>query len=42
MDNLFDINYFVSKLKIPSECVKGFEYYVVENERFTTILKMNN
>ena len=42
LDNLFDIDYFVNKLKIPSEYVKGFEYYVVENEKFTTILKSNN
>jgi hypothetical protein len=42
LDNLFDMDYFVNKLKIPSEYVKGFEYYVVENERFTTILKSNN
>ncbi|MFE3866901.1 carboxypeptidase-like regulatory domain-containing protein [Flavobacterium sp. LS2P90] len=42
LDNLFDIDYSVNKLKIPSEYVKGFEYYVVENEKFTTILKSNN
>jgi hypothetical protein len=42
LDNLFDLDYFVNKLKIPSEYVKGFEYYVVENDRFTTILKSNN
>ena len=42
LDNLFDMDYFVNKLKIPSAYVKGFEYYVVENERFTTILKSNN
>ncbi len=42
LDNLFDIDYFVNKLKIPSEYVNGFEYYVVENEKFTTILKSNN
>ncbi|MFE3870025.1 hypothetical protein ACFX5F_02175 [Flavobacterium sp. ZS1P70] len=42
LDNLFDIDYFVNKLKIPSEYVKGFQYYVVENEKFTIILKSNN
>lgn len=42
LENLFDLDYFVNKLKIPSEYVKGFEYYVVENEKFTTILKSNN
>jgi hypothetical protein len=42
LENMFTIDYFVSKLKIPSEYVKGFEYYVVENERFVTILKSKN
>lgn len=42
LENLFDLDYFVNKLKIPSEYVKGFEYYVVENEKFTAILKSNN
>ncbi|TDE54179.1 hypothetical protein [Flavobacterium sp. GT3P67] len=42
LENMFTIDYFVSKLKIPSEYVKGFEYYIVENERFVTILKSKN
>ncbi|HEY4628190.1 MAG TPA: hypothetical protein VIH02_02795 [Flavobacterium sp.] len=42
LENLFDLDYFINKLKIPSEYVKGFEYYIVENEKFTTILKSNN
>jgi hypothetical protein len=42
LDNIFDLDYFVNKLRIPAEYVKGFEYYVVENERFITILKSNN
>ena len=42
LENLFDLDYFVNKLKIPSEYVKGFQYYVVENEKFTAILKSNN
>ncbi|MDD2820595.1 MAG: carboxypeptidase-like regulatory domain-containing protein [Flavobacterium sp.] len=42
LDNLFDLDFFVKELKIPSEHVKGFEYYIVDNEKFTTILKSNN
>lgn len=39
---MFDENYFIEKLKIPSDYVKGFEYFVVENEKFTTVLKTKN
>ena len=42
MENLFTMDYFVSTLKIPTEYVKGFEYYSVENERFVTVLKSKN
>lgn len=42
LENLFTADYFVSKLKIPSEYVKGFEYYSIENERFVTVLKSKN
>lgn len=42
LENMFDKNIFVNVLKIPLEYVKGFEYYVVENERFTTVLKSKN
>jgi hypothetical protein len=42
LENMFTIDYFVKTLKIPSEYVKGFEYYIVENERFVTILKSKN
>jgi hypothetical protein len=42
LDDLFDLDYFVNKLRIPSPYVKGFQYYVVENDGFTTILKSNN
>jgi hypothetical protein len=42
LENLFTADYFVSKLKIPIEYVKGFEYYSVENERFVTVLKSKN
>ncbi|MEZ7497569.1 hypothetical protein QO200_02330 [Flavobacterium sp. Arc3] len=39
LDVLFQENYFVDDLKIPSEYVGGFKYYVVENEEFVLALK---
>jgi hypothetical protein len=42
LENLFDIDHFVNKLKIPSEYVKGFEYFAVENIKFTRILDTKN
>ena len=42
LENMFTADYFVSKLKIPAEYVKGFGYYSIENERFVTVLKSKN
>ncbi|WP_414000165.1 hypothetical protein ACMDB5_06325 [Flavobacterium sp. W1B] len=42
LEKLFDRNHFVNRLKIPSDYVKGFEYFAVENEKFTKILASNN
>jgi hypothetical protein len=42
LDNMFEKNHFMEDLKIPKEYVKGFQYYIVENERFTTILNSKN
>ncbi|MFC5976642.1 hypothetical protein [Flavobacterium salmonis] len=42
LENLFTLDHFVNKLKIPLEYVKGFEYYVVENDKFTAILNSKN
>lgn len=42
LESMFSNDYLVSKLKIPSEYVKGFEYYAVENEEFVSILKSKN
>ncbi|WP_281297364.1 hypothetical protein [Flavobacterium limnophilum] len=42
IDNMFNEDYFRKTLKIPSEYVKGFKYYIVDNERFTSILKSKN
>lgn len=39
LEGMFDENHFVNNLKIPSEYVKGFEYYIVENEKFVDTLK---
>ncbi|SHF98721.1 hypothetical protein SAMN05443549_1011093 [Flavobacterium fluvii] len=40
--NLYSDEYFVNTLKVPSEYIKGFQYYIVESERFTTIFKSKN
>ena len=42
INQMFDENYFVQKLKIPVDYVKGFEYYIVENNRFIETLKSKN
>lgn len=42
IENMFNEDYFRKILKIPVEYIKGFKYYIVENERFTTVLKSKN
>lgn len=42
LESMFTLDHFVNRLKIPSEYVKGFEYFVVENDRFTVILNSKN
>lgn len=39
---LFEDEYYINTLKIPSEYVKGFKYYIIENEGFTAVLKSKN
>jgi len=39
---LFEDEYYINTLKVPAEYIKGFKYYVVENEKFTTVLKSKN
>lgn len=39
LENMFDTSYYVEKLKIPSSYIKGFRYYILENERFVVLLK---
>lgn len=42
LENMFSWEHFVEHLKIPSEYVKGFEYYAIENDKFTVILNSKN
>lgn len=42
IDNTFEHDYFVQKLKIPEEYVRGFYYYIVENKRFTDAMNSKN
>lgn len=42
LEEMFDRNHFVNNLSIPSDYVKGFEYYAVDNIYFTRILKSKN
>lgn len=42
LENMFSLDHFIDRLKIPAEYVKGFEYYAVENEKFTVILNSKN
>ena len=39
---MFSLEHFVDRLKIPVDYVKGFEYYAVENDKFTVILNSKN
>ena len=42
LENMFSLEHFIDRLKIPADYVKGFEYYAVENEKFTVILNSKN
>ena len=42
LETLFEPNFFVDKLKIPTEYVKGFWYYVAEDKRFVNALNNKN
>lgn len=42
VENMFNEDYFRETLKIPAEYIKGFQYYIVDNERFITVLKSKN
>jgi hypothetical protein len=42
IEDLFDETFFTGSLKIPTIYVKGFLYYIVENDSFTRILPDKN
>jgi hypothetical protein len=42
LEYMFDENHFVKKLGIPAIYVKGFQYFAVENNKFTKILNSGN
>ncbi|MDL2144993.1 hypothetical protein QQY79_20890 [Flavobacterium tructae] len=42
LEKMFTLEHFVEQLKIPLEYVKGFEYYVVDNDSFTVVLNSKN
>lgn len=42
IEGLYDDEYFVNRLKIPVDYIKGFKYYIVENKEFTTVLSSKN
>ncbi len=42
LENMFSLEHFIDRLKIPADYVKGFEYYAIENDKFTAILNSKN
>lgn len=42
LERMFSLDHFVNRLQIPLEYVKGFEYYAVENDKFTVVLNSKN
>lgn len=42
LEHMFKLEHFVDRLKIPVEYVKGFQYYAVENNKFTALLNVKN
>ena len=42
LDELFDTNQYVGTFHIPVNYIKGFQYYAVDNEKFTVILDQRN
>jgi hypothetical protein len=39
---MFTESYIENKLEIPADYIKGFEYYAVDNDKFTKILETKN
>ncbi|MFY0483257.1 hypothetical protein ACI6PS_11690 [Flavobacterium sp. PLA-1-15] len=42
IEELFEDVILVEKLKVPSEYIKGFQYFLVENKRFVQLLEGKN
>ncbi|MDA6070736.1 carboxypeptidase-like regulatory domain-containing protein [Flavobacterium sp. AC] len=42
LERMFTLEHFIDRLQIPLEYVKGFEYYAVDNDKFTAILNSKN
>ena len=42
IDNLYDESFFTQTLKIPSEYVKGFQIYVIDDQRLIESIKSKN
>ena len=42
LEKMFDRDHFITRLQLPLDYIKGFEYYVVDNKKFTKILEMKN
>jgi hypothetical protein len=42
IEDLFEERYFTQYLKIPEIYIKGFQYFIVENNRFTAALNADN
>jgi len=42
IDNFFEKDYFIQKLKIPEDYIRGFYFYIVENKRFTDAMNSKN
>ncbi|SFA79238.1 hypothetical protein SAMN05660845_0563 [Flavobacterium swingsii] len=42
IDNLYDEDFFIKTLKIPSEYIKGFQVYVIDDQRLINSIKSKN
>lgn len=42
LEKMFTETHFTTTLNIPLDFVKGFKYYVVDNQKFTKVLEMKN
>jgi hypothetical protein len=42
LDGYYEDNYYIDVLKIPKEYIKGFQYYLIEDEDFVKALEAKN